>query len=391
MLFFFGRVLLCVQQLRGLELAHARHGRLPWRDVVEPTIKLARDGVPVDRHTARFIDGFFQHWDNYFAGDEKANKAASGLRKYLSPNGSTYLREGELLRNLPLAETLEAIAEDGADALYKGAIAENLVEDVRASGGILTTNDMESYRAVLRTPISASVFGDMNYTLVGVPPPSSGGAVIIGIARFLSGYLKPFASDGLSFHRMVEGMRHAFAIRMSMGDPAFSANLTKGAVEDLTTTGYIESLRQMTRDDTVLPLSLYGGPKWAQLHDDEGKKEAVDAHEGDRRQRIRRRLALEQEVSERNSLDQSRRRLVRPFGYLEDSGTSHLSVLDGDGNAVAITTSINNIFGSEVYSETTGVLLGNTMDDFGAPLQTSNKYGLKPSEANFIAPGKRVS
>ena len=83
--------------------------------------------------------------------------------------------------------------------------------------------------------------------------------------------------------------------------------------------------------------------------------------------------------------------MVRPFGYLEDSGTSHLSVVDKDGNAVAVTSSINGIFGSNVYSEKTGVVLGNTMDDFGSPLEASNVFGLKPSEANFIAPGKRVS
>ena len=131
----------------------------------------------------------------------------------------------------------------------------------------------------------------------------------------------------------------------------------------------------------MLPLSKYGGPKWAQLHDIDGASEAKDAHEGDRR-----RLS-----SDKINSNQARRKLLRPLGYLEDNGTSHMSVVDSDGNAVAITSSINGIFGSFVYSETAGVLLGNTMDDFGAPVGGPDAFGIVPSEANFIVPGKRVS
>lgn len=410
-------------ELRGLELAHARHGRLPWSAVVEPSVVLARDGIVVGRHLATFIEALFTVWLPMIAKNSGGiNNGIAGIMRYLSSSRNSnnnnndgsppeFLREGEILRNPPLAQTLSEIAEKGADAFYKGRIAENLVKDVRAAGGILTLNDMESYKAVLRTPVTASVSG---YTLVGVPPPSSGGAVVIAIARFLSGYVEPFSynDDGLSVHRMAEGMRHAFAIRMSLSDPAYNTNLTRDAVRDLTATEYMESLRNMTRDDNVLSLSHYGGPTWALLRDEDGLKEAEDAHEGDRRQRTRRKLFREEGSSKsgfsdggggtsssnsnsnhqkRNASDQRHRRLARPFGYLEDSGTSHLSVVDRDGNAVAFTSSINNIFGSKVYSETTGVLLGNTMDDFGIPMGTSNVYGLRPSEANFIVPGKRVS
>ena len=118
----------------------------------------------------------------------------------------------------------------------------------------------------------------------------------------------------------------------------------------------------------------------------------LDAHArggvlADRRQRQRR---LDTEKNYEGSSNQNHRRLARPFGYLEDNGTSHMSAVDSDGNAVAITTSINNIFGSQVYSKTTGVLLGNTMDDFGVPVGEPDAYGIMPSEANFIVPGKRV-
>lgn len=363
-------------ELRGLELAHSRHGKLPWNEVVEPARLLAQDGVAVGNHLADDIEALFTKVMMYADSDK-----FQGILRYLSSrrsnkektsvntNTTEYLREGEILRNPGLAKLLGEIAERGADAFYKGSNAENLVKDVQEAGGILTLNDMETYRAVLRTPVQADVSG---YSLIGVPPPSSGGAVVIAIARFLSGYSRPFAaaSGALSVHRMVEGMRHAFSIRMSLSDPTYNENVTKDAVDDLTSNGYMESLRQITNDQSTLGLSQYGGSKWAQMHDEDGTKEAKDAHEGDRR-RLR------------------RRRLARPFGYLEDNGTSHFSVVDKDGNAVAMTSSINNIFGSLVFSETTGVLLGNTMDDFGVPGQ-SNVYGLKPAEANFIVPGKRV-
>ncbi len=358
---------------------------------------LARDGVPVDEHLDGFIRGFVRYSIQKFGG-ALTQPFLQGIINYLT-NGETgeYLRRGDLLQNQPLAKTLQAIATDGANALYKGNIAENLVKDVQAANGILTLHDMHSYKPVLRTPISANIHG---YTIYGVPPPSSGGAVIIGILRFLSGYSSMFSEDarGLSYHRMVEGLRHAFAIRMSLSDPAFHTNVTADAVRDLTTSDYMEKLRKMSRDDTVLPLSQYGGPKWAQLKDKDGASEAEDAHEGDRR-RLSSNSNLRKKT-ETNAQTQNgdanphhhhrHRRLARPFGYLEDNGTSHISVVDGDGNAVAITTSINNIFGSKVYSETTGVLLGNTMDDFGVPSEP-DAYGICPSEANFIVPGKRVS
>ena len=139
----------------------------------------------------------------------------------------------------------------------------------------------------------------------------------------------------------------------------------------------MESLRKITKDNDTLSLSQYGGEKWAQMTDKDVSQEAKDAHEGDRRHRL-----LREDAS-------NHRLLARPFGYLEDNGTSHLSVADKDGNSVAVTSSINGIFGSWIFSENTGVLLGNTMDDFGVPGKSSF-FGLKPSKANFIAPGKKV-
>ena len=351
-------------ELRGLELAHARHGFLPWAKVVEPARKMARDGIPVSQHLAGDIKGTAER-------ATKNQGEASTLRQLLTKHDDwrTSLKEGDVLRNPKLAETLQIIAEVGSDGFYKGNLAESLVKDVVSAGGILTADDMVNYKPTIRNPVVGDASG---FTLVGVPPPSSGGATLIGAVRFLSGYKSPLASakDTLSVHRTVEALRHVFAIRMSLSDPAYNANKTRSAVEDLISGQYIEYLRNLTMDNSTLPLSSYGGKKWGQLHDSDANTKIQDAHEGDRRLR--------------------RRRLARPFGYLEDSGTSHLSIVDKDGNAVAITSSVNEIFGSRVFSKSTGVLLGNTMDDFGNP-GGSNFFGLKPSRENFIAPGKKVS
>ena len=223
---------------------------------------------------------------------------------------------------------------------------------MRRAGGIITEDDLAGYRATLRDPLIAR--GVAGFTLVGVPPPSSGGATVIGAARFLAGYANPLASfaDTLSKHRMTEAFRHVFAIRMSLSDPAYYANVTAEAVADLVSSPYMESLRRITRDDDVLPLSQYGGKKWAQLKDeDELDVTAKDAHEGDRRLRKRERKGTKLHPRNLGLLD-----------YLEDNGTTHLSVVDKDRNSVAITSTVNSHFGSKVISPSTGILLNDEMD-----------------------------
>jgi gamma-glutamyltranspeptidase len=325
-------------ELRGLELAHARHGSLDWSVVVEPALRLARDGVMVTNHLAIDIANQKNNIITY---------GLTGLGKLLSRDGlsQTMLREGDVLKNPTLAKTLEAVMEEGADAIYKGERARNLAADIQAAGGIVTEGDLNRYKATLRSPLISESSG---FSIVGVPPPSSGGATIIGILRFLSGFSAPMASlaDTLSMHRLVEGMRHAFAIRMSLSDPDFLANVTLDATNDLISGSYMEELRAFFRDNETANLSAFGGPKWAQLKDGEGAVNANDAHEGDRLRRLR----------------NHKRHLYRTFGYLEDHGTTHLSVVDSQGNAVSLTSTINTYFGSGIVSQSTGIVLNNQMD-----------------------------
>jgi gamma-glutamyltranspeptidase len=338
-------------ELKCLELAHVRHGKLPWYNVVQPVYELAASGVEINANLAHEI-GILKKTYSL-----SINKNLDwGLRALLTHSDSwdTAKKEGDILKNPSLIRTLKAIRDGGADAMYKGERAAKLAKDIQDSGGIVTKEDIESYKATLRSPIVAH---DINgFSIVGVPPPSSGGAVIIGAARFLASYSTPFAAFGetLSVHRLVEACKHVFSIRMSLSDPDYATEVNDEAVRDLVGGDYMKELRLATLDDATLPLSKYGGKKWAQLKDTGGMAEAADANEGDRR------------------------KLARRFGYLEDNGTSHFTVVDKDGNAVSMTTSVNTYFGSNVLSPSLGIVLSNTMDDFATPGRP-NYFGLNPS------------
>jgi gamma-glutamyltranspeptidase len=336
-----GLAIAVLGELRGLELAHARHGSLDWATVVEPAFRLARDGVIVSKTLATDISLQQMDIHRFNLTDLQALLARH-------PNQTDLLQEGDTLRNPMLAKTLEAIMKEGANAIYRGARAKSLAKEIQNAGGILTERDFERYQATIRSPLVAEASG---FTLVGVPPPSSGGATIMGILRFLSGFSSPLASlaDTLSVHRLVEALRHAFAIRMSLSDPGISfRHTTQDAAHDLMDGSYIDYLRTMSyQDDQTQNLSSYGGPKWAQLQDGEGHvKVPIDAHEGDRSRNLYR----------------SNRKLYREFGYLEDSGTTHVSIVDSMGNAVSLTSSINTYFGSGIVSKSTGIVLNNQMD-----------------------------
>jgi gamma-glutamyltranspeptidase len=347
-------------ELRGLELAHARHGRLPWSQVVDPVMRLAMRGIEVNPNLAHEIKLMASRFND--------TSMDFGLRDLLTRGDSWTrpLREGELLQNQRLGELLQDIMRDGSKALYTDR-AEALALDIQNAGGIVTAQDIQNYKATIRSPLVAH---DINgFSIVGVPPPSSGGAAIIGAARFLSGYQSPLVSysDTLSRHRLVEACRHVFAIRMSLSDPAFDEETVQQAVNDMIAGDYMEGLRQQTKDDSVLPASKYGGSTWAQLKDSDAYHNVSDAQEGDR---------------------QRRRRMRHHFGYLNDGGTSHFSIVDQNGNSVVMTTSVNTYFGSNVVSKSTGIVLSNTIDDFSIP-GSPNYFGLRPSVSNYIKPGKK--
>jgi gamma-glutamyltranspeptidase len=362
---------------------HSKYGVLPWREVVMIVADFAAAGTVVGEYLAETIGSLAGICQHNVQNIRCQIAADSGYSQILTKGGGNNwarpLKHGDTLYQPALVATLRAIAEDGVSAFYESERTEQMVQDIVRQGGIVSLDDMKAYRAKWRDPVVANI-GDL--TIASIPPPSSGGAAVIGTLRFLSLVSSSLATfpDTLAQHRLVEGWKHIFAIRMSLSDPDYNTETVEDAVADLVSSSYVvDTLLSSSYYDenNVQHLSMYGGPKWALLSDDgsessDSQQNIQDQHEGDRRSALRVRLL--------NNKD--------PLGYLNDGGTSHFCVVDRMGNAVSMTTSINTNFGSHVYSPSTGIVFSNTMDDFSMPGETDH-FGVHPSEANYIVPTKR--
>jgi gamma-glutamyltranspeptidase/glutathione hydrolase len=308
-------------EIAGLHAALQRFGSLPFRDIAAPAIRLAREGFLVEAHLAKAIA----------SQSEQLRKRPPLAALFFGDEGEP-LEEGERLRQPDLADTLELIAREGPRAFYEGRLPAAMVEAVRTSGGALEIGDFAAYRPVWRAPIEGRLGA---YRIFGMPPPSSGGGLVIELVRMLG--RDDFQALGQSsptyLHLLAEAMQFGFADRAEFyGDPDF----VEVPLRRLLSPARLRALRRRMSAATTFSPSFYGHRSGA-----------------------------------------------------NDGGTSHLSVIDARGNAVACTTSINTAFGSMVRAPGTGVLLNNTMDDFSAQPGTPNVYGLIGSEANSIAPGKR--
>lgn len=317
-------------ELKGLYTFHQNAGMLPWKEVVSPSATLAKHWT-ITAHMAGVI--------NNDAKDYITSGHFPELTKLFTRSDGSIKQEGDIVEQPALAKTLEGIAESGADYLYTTKAAD-LAQDIRKAGGILTEEDIHNYAVKMHDPVQLQVLG---HTLISASGSSSGGAVVAGIVNFMEGYEQPMASQGhLYDHRLVEAMKHAFAIRLSLGDPDFVN--TTGPIQALLNKQYMGNLRSLTSDKGILDINAYGGTY---------------------------------------NFDAAQRRLLP-----EDHGTTHLSVLDKHGDAVAITSTVNTDFGSKVISPSTGITLNNEMDDFSNS-KNANYYGLHPSHYNYPQPGKR--
>ena len=308
-------------EVAGLLEALRRFGTRSWREVAAPAIEYARDGFAIEHHLADAIAA---------NRDEIAHRPA--LAALLLRADGTPLGEGERLRQSDLAVTFERVSEIGRAAVYEGPVADAIERSVGAAEGILRAADLARYRPVHRSPVSGALGA---YRVWSMPPPSSGGGVLLQILRTVGADdLRALEHNSPTYvHLLHEAMAFGFADRATYyGDSDF----------------------------VRVPLTALLRPA--------------------RALRLRRTLSAATTFS--------------PAFYGEkflgaDHGTSHLSVIDAEGNAVACTTSINTAFGSMVVAEGTGILLNNTMDDFSVQPGVANVYGLVGSEANSIAPGKR--
>lgn len=253
--------------------------------------------------------------------------------KIFMPSGAP-LREGERLAQSDLAATLEAIGRDGARAFYEGPVAEKIVAAVREAGGRMTLDDMKAYRDVERAPLRGVYRG---HEVVSMPPPSAGGVHLIQLLNVLEGY--PLGALGQNsaqaIHLMAEAMKLAYADRAKyLGDPDHVA----APVAALMSRPYAARLRGLIDADRARP------------------------------------------ATEIAALD---------LAPKESDQTTHFSVVDAQGNAVALTTTLNFSYGLGLVAEGTGVLLNNELDDFAAAPGAANAYGLTGGEANAPGPGRR--
>ncbi|QND58587.1 gamma-glutamyltransferase [Mesorhizobium huakuii] len=266
-----------------------------------------------------------------FAGSaDRLAKDPAAAAAFLKSDGKPY-GIGDRLTQPDLAASLTAISEKGPDAFYKGAIADEIVKASGAKGGILAKQDFEQYAVRELKPVTCSYRG---YEITSSPPPSSGGVIICEILNVLEGYPLSYLGAGSAetVHVMVEAMRHAYVDRNSaLGDPDFIDN----PVSKLLDKAYAKDIR-----DKIDPF----------------------------------RAGVSQDLM--------------PKGFGESKETTHYSIIDKDGNAVAVTYTLNGSFGAGVVADGTGILLNNEMDDFTQKPGVPNLYGLVQGEANAIQPKK---
>lgn len=309
--------------VRGMALAHQKFGKLTWKDLVLPAVKLADDGFAIDDSLASSLNWIVGSSDDF-----------PELQRVLGKNGKAGWRTGDRLVQKDLAWSLKLIAEQGPDAFYKGEIADKLAAEMKSGGGLITKEDLEAYKANARKPIHGTYRG---HDIYGPPPPSSGGTCLVEMLNVLENFdLKKHGRySPETLHLMIETMRRAYCDRARyLGDPGF----TKIPAKLLTK----EYARDLARS-----IDLAHATPSADL-----AKDIPLAKEGD--------------------------------------STTHFSVVDGNGMAVANTYTLERSYGSRVVVKGAGFVLNNEMIDFNWYPGVTDRHGTIGTEPNQIAPGKRM-
>ncbi|EER27095.1 hypothetical protein D8B26_002739 [Coccidioides posadasii str. Silveira] len=313
-------------EVRGLEYLHKKHGLLPWRLVMQPAIHTARYGFPVTEDLVRYMREATEGKEDFLT-----NNPTWALD--FAPNG-TRLGLGDTITRKRYANTLETIANYGADAFYSGAIAETIIQALHAQNGTMTLEDLKNYTVDIKETAQIDYRG---FKVTSTSAPSSG-AILLSTLNILEGYDDFFAqgTTDLSTHRLDEAIRFAYGQRTHMGDPRFVEGLGEFQ-QDILNKSVSAQIRGKILDERTQNISAY-----------------------------------------------------EPSGFeiLETPGTSHISSADRNGLAISLTTTVNLYFGSKVMVPETGIIMNNEMNDFSIP-GSDNAFGYRPSPANYIRPGKR--
>ncbi|HCW05977.1 MAG TPA: gamma-glutamyltransferase [Cytophagales bacterium] len=305
----------------GMIEAHKKFGKLPWRDLVQPSIDLALKGVALTERAAKSL-----------------NDIQDDLKKYNSVQPDFLIgnwKKEDVIKWIDLAHTLERIRDNGRAGFYEGKTAEDLVAEMKRGKGIITLEDLKNYKSRWLTPI----YGHYNeYKIICMPPPSSGGIALIQMLKAIEPYdLKSWGfNSAKSVHLITEVERRAYADRSKyLGDPDYFKVPTMQLIDD----EYIDQRMTTFSQNRATPSdSLKAG---------------------------------------------------KIPGY-ESTQTTHISIIDKDGNAVAVTTTLNDWFGSHVVVAGSGFFLNDEMDDFSSKPGVPNIYGVIGGEANSIKPGKTM-
>jgi gamma-glutamyltranspeptidase / glutathione hydrolase len=319
----------------GMVYAEQKYGKLTLKQVMAPAIRLAREGYALTWGEA-----------HDFRNDQYLGKFAESRRIF--QRDGNYYQPGDIFRQPDLARTLERIAAK-PDDFYHGSLARELAAAMQKGGGLITVEDLAHYEVKEREPVRGTYRG---YEVISAPPPSSGGTVLVESLNILEGYDLAKLGDrsARSIHFTTEAFRRAFFDRAEfMGDPDFS----KIPVSQLIDKKYAAAWRESIEPDSASASK-------------ELKRPAVFSE-----------------------LEQYAATHPQPVANHESPHTTHYSVVDAEGNAVAVTTTINDWFGSRVTAEGLGFLLNDEMDDFSAKPGVPNSDGLIQGAANAIGPGKR--
>jgi gamma-glutamyltranspeptidase/glutathione hydrolase len=308
--------------VEGMYVAHQKYGKLPWKELLQPAINLAQNGLKV---TEREVNAYNEHmW----------------LFKEFNPHKNAFVKEtawkkGDILLQKDLAAVLKRIQKEGRAGFYEGKTADLIVQEMKKTKGIISHEDLKNYNAAWRAPIQ---FDYKGYNIISMPPPSSGGLCLAELFNMVEPY--PMEKWGFqsakSIHLFTEAARRAYADRTEhLGDldfyPVPVETLSSQAYADMRMQNYVDSMASPS--DSISHGNPY--PK-------------------------------------------------------ESEQTTHYCVVDPEGNAISVTTTINSNFGSKVIVEGAGFFMNNEMDDFSSKPGVPNQFGLLGNEANSIAPHKRM-